>query len=274
MRFVSMCLFLLLSAAPAMAEDDPASAPDAAPAPEPKWEFMVAPYIWFIGIDGSIDAAGHSADVNVTFSDIWDALDMTALVAAEARRGRFSFATNLIYLRISSSASHPTGAGLPIADPGSFSVRDTMNQLIWEFRPAWEVLSLPLFSEKHRIALDLGPGARFMWMATHLDVKLDPAVPGGPFQRRFDERIDFVDWLAAGRIRAQLTDDIGLVVSGDYGGFGIGSSSHETWSIAAFASYRLGDTFDLSAGWRQISIDHGPADLDISGPLVGLAMHF
>ena len=267
-----LSMLSLAFGAPARAEDEPAPTPAEAPAPQ--WEFIVTPYLWFAGIDGTVEAGGRSADVNVRFKDIWDALDVGVLAAAEARRGRFSFATNIIYMKLSTSAENPVGPGLPVAGPGDFSVRTTATEVIWEFRPAWEVLSLPLFSEKHRIALDIGPGARFMWMATHLDVKLNPGVPVGPFQRRFDSHIDFVDWLGAARIRAQLTDDIALVVAGDYGGFGIGSSSHATWSIAAFGTYRLGESFDITAGWRTLSIDHGPVDIDMSGPLLGLAVHF
>jgi len=76
------------------------------------------------------------------------------------------------------------------------------------------------------------------------------------------------------RVRAQLTDDIGLAVSGDWGGWDIGSSSHETWSVTGFAMYRLGEHWDLSAGWRKLSIDRGDVDLDMSGPLLGAICNF
>lgn len=271
---LALSVLLLVFGSAAGAEDEGASAPADTPAPEPKWEFIVAPYMWFVGINGNIDAAGRSVDVDVDFSDIWDALDVGVLTAVEARRGKFSFENNLIYMKISTSGEHPTGAGIPLAPPGSFGVRVASSMIIWEFRPAWEVLSLPLTSEKHRIALDVGPAGRFYYIANDADVKLRPGVPVGPFQQRFSTHTDFVDWVVSARIRAQLTDNIGLVVSGDYGGFGIGSSSHATWSVAGYGVYRLSETFDLAAGWRTLSIDHGPIDIDLSGPLVGLALHF
>ena len=277
-RVLVLSMLAVLCGAHASAEDEAASAPAPAEAPAeapaPKWEFAVAPYMWFVGIDGSVDSGGRSVDVDVKFKDIWDALDVGALAAVEARRGRFSFVNNLIYLKVSTSGDHPTGAGLPSVPPGSLDVRVASSIIIWEFRPAWEVLSLPLTSEKHRIALDIGPAGRFWWLANHADVKLKPGVPVGPFQQRSDTHTDFVDWVAAARIRARLTDDIGLVVSGDYGGFGIGSSSHATWSVAGFGMYRLGESWDLSAGWRYLSIDHGSTDINLSGPLVGLSYRF
>ena len=131
-----------------------------------------------------------------------------------------------------------------MAPPGSFDVRVTTQELIFELRPAWEVLSLPLFgaADERRIALDLGPGARAFWLDNHIDVKLQPGVPVGPFQSRFDESNFWVDLVAAARVRAQLSERFTLVVSGDYGGFDIGSSSHRTWSLAGLLSYRSAST--------------------------------
>jgi hypothetical protein len=269
----------LAVSAPARAEEQ-ATATGAAEAPIPDrwlegWRFSLAPYFWYVGIDGTVEAGGHSADVNVDFSDIWDALDIGVLTAAEARNGRFSVATNLIYLKGSTSAENPVGPLLPGGtQPGDFSVRSTDQAIIWELRPFWEVVSLPLLDDEHRIALDLGPGVRFFWIDSHLDVKLRPGVPVGPFQQRFDSRTNWADWLGVARVRTRLIDDLSLVVSGDYGGFDIGSSSHKTWSITAFANYRLSEHIELTGGWRKLSIDHGPVDLDLEGPLLGLSFDF
>jgi hypothetical protein len=65
-----------------------------------------------------------------------------------------------------------------------------------------------------------------------------------------------------------------LVVSGDFGGFDIGSSSHKTWSLSGIASYRLGEHWDLLAGWRTLSIERGAIDAKMEGPLVGASYSF
>jgi hypothetical protein len=263
-------LILVLSApaAPARAQGDVAAAPE--------WEFSLAPYLWGAGLEGTVDADRHSADVDVSFSDIWDVLDAGVLAAFEARRGKFSVVSNAIYMKVSPDGERPVGALLPAAPPGSFDVRVTTQELIFELRPAWEVLSLPLFgaADERRIALDIGPGARAFWLDNHLDVKLQPGVPVGPFQSRFDESSFWVDLVAAARVRAQLTEKIGLVVSGDYGGFDIGSSSHRTWFIAGFLSYRLGEHWDLAGGWRTLELERGAVDLEMSGLLLGLNYRF
>ena len=268
---LTLSMLILVLGAPARAGE-----PDAAPPPTPEWEFSLAPYLWMAGMEGTVDADGHSADVDVSFSDIWDVLDIGVLAVFEARRGKFSVTTNAIYMKISPDAGGPVGALLPIAPNGSFSVRVTTQELIFELRPTWEVLSLPLFGagDERRVALDIGPGARAFWIDNHIDVKLKPGVLGGPFQSRFDESGFWVDLVGAARVRAQLTESIRLVVSGDYGGFDIGSSSHRTWSLTGHLSYALGEHWDLAAGWRTLEIERGGVDLEMAGPLVGVNYRF
>jgi hypothetical protein len=263
----SFSLMCLLAGA-ARAEDGDAR--------DPSWEFSFAPYLWATAFDGTLEADGQSAEVDISFSDVLDALDAAFLGSFEARRGRFSFTSNLIYLRMTDEADGLVGPGLPAAPPGSFEARLAMDSLIVELRPAWEVLSLPLFGadDERRIALDLGPGARVLWIDTHVHATLDPSLPAGPFSQRFDESVDWVDVVAAARVRARLTPSVGLVIAGDYGGFDIGSSSHRSWSLQGFASYRLGEHWDLAVGWRTLKIERDAVDLEISGPLLGAIYRF
>ncbi len=265
---LSLSLLILALVAPASAEDEPASTPG--------WEFSFAPYLWMAGLEGTAEAGGVSSDIDVGFSDIFEALDVGVLGVFEAKHGRLSLTTNVIYMKLSTDASKPVGGVLPGASPGSFEVRVASQMGIFELRPSYEVLSLPLFgsADERRIALDLGPGARVVWLDNHLGVKLKPGAPLGPFSRRFDDSTDWVDFVGAARVRAQLTEQLGLVVSGDYGGFDIGSSSHRTWSLAGFLSYQLGESWDLVGGWRTLEIERDIADVTMEGPLLGAIYRF
>jgi hypothetical protein len=266
-RLLPLLGLFALAASAASAEE-----PDAAPADE--WRFAFAPYLWAAGLEGTVDAERVSADVDVPFSDIWDALDVGVLGAFEARRGKLSLVSNLIYLKLSADAENPVSPLLPAAPPGSFTVRSLTEEVILELRPTWEVLSLAPFGDERRVALDLGPAARVFWLDSHLHVALRPGVPVGPFSRRFDETTDWVDFLAAARVRAALTEEIGLVVAGDYGGFDIGSSSHRTWSLWGYFSYRLGQHWDVTLGWRTLEFERDAVDLEMAGPLVGAVCRF
>jgi len=269
----ALLLCLLSSfATPARAENDAA----AAPATAPEWEFSLTTYLWATSLDGTLDAEDTSADIDVSFSDIWDELDVGVLAIIEARRGKLSITSNLIYLKLSADAENPVNSLLPAAPPGSFGVRSVIQSGIFELRPAWEVLSLPVFGadDARRVAFDLGPAARVLWLDQHLSVKLEPGAPLGPFARRFDESVDWVDFLVAGRVRVQLSEKLALVVFGDYGGFDIGSSSHRTWSLGGFFSYPLGEHWALAGGWRTLEIDRGRVNLEMAGPLVGAVYRF
>jgi len=265
-----MLILLLVLASPFAAAGEPPA--DTGPG----WEFTLAPYLWGAGLEGSVEGDGVSSDIDVDFSDILDELDVGVLGSFEARRGKLAITSNLVYLKLSPEGERPTSPRLPGASPGSFGVRVTADLLIFELRPTWEVFSLPLFGEAdpRRIALDLGAGARVMWLDEHVHVKLEPGVPLGPFSRRFDETIDWVDFVGAARVRARLTEKLGLVVAGDYGGFDIGSSSHRTWSLQGFLSYRLGEHWDLAAGWRTLEFERKAVDLEMAGPLLGAVYRF
>jgi hypothetical protein len=266
---------LLVAAAPA---EPVSSATDAAPAKgaTDEWEFIVVPYFWAAGLEGTVEAHGVSADVDVSFSDIWDALDLGALGAFEARRSRLSLSTNAVFMKMSDDADRPVGPGLGAFPPGSLDADVVSKTFIGEAAAGYEVLSLPVFGAAHeqRLALDLRAGLRYWWLDNDVDVTLTPGVPLGPFERSVDETTDWVDLLVGARARAKLTDRIGLVVSGDYGGFSIGSSSDYTWSIAAFANYRFAERWAVEAGWRKIKIDRDFGDLGLEGPLAGCSYRF
>ena len=263
----------LSSPAPAQG---PATAGDAS-APSPSgWEFSVAPYLWGAGLNGTLSAEGLESDIDVSFSDIWDALDVGVLGTFEARRGRLSLASNLVYMKLSTDVGNPVSPLLPSAPPGSFEADTVTQSLLVEGLAGWEVLSVPLAgtADPRRFALDLRGGFRTWWLDSDVDVKLKPGVPVGPFSRSFDESDDWIDFLLGLRASAHVTEKLALVVSGDYGGFDIGSSSHRTWSVAGTVNYQIAKHWDVGVGWRTLEIERDIVDVTMEGPLVGGRYHF
>jgi hypothetical protein len=67
---------------------------------------------------------------------------------------------------------------------------------------------------------------------------------------------------------------------GEAGGFGIGSDF--AWQVQAFAGYRFSKLFDLTAGYRAISLDYGSGegektfiyDMITYGPMIRLGFSF
>jgi len=43
------------------------------------WQFQVAPYFWFLSLDGDATVKGQKSDVDVGFDDIWDEFNIGAM---------------------------------------------------------------------------------------------------------------------------------------------------------------------------------------------------
>ncbi len=251
---IACCVF---GAAPARGAD-----------PDPGWELSVAPYLWASALEGTLDTDVVETDIDVEFSDIVDAMDAGLLVALEARRGRISLVANGIYLRLEDDAERALSPVLPAAPPGSLDLEFAAETAMAEGFAGYEVWSAP------RLALDLRLGARYWYVRQKVDVTLLPGVPLPPFDRSFDESGDWVDAVAGARLRAALSERVGLTVAGDYGGFGWGSSSEPSWSVHAFLSIALGRHWQLAAGWRHLELERGPLEIRMLGPLLGASYRF
>jgi hypothetical protein len=75
-----------------------------------KWSFSVMPYLWLPSMDGTLRygppaAGGASPNVSVDADTLLGALDMAFMLNAEARKGRWLIATDVIYLDLSSDSS-------------------------------------------------------------------------------------------------------------------------------------------------------------------------
>lgn len=86
----------LVAASPASASDlygEPA-------APASGWQFNLTPYGWMINVNGDVTARGHTADINEDFFQIVEKSDslLAWMSFFEARRGRFSFFTDLVWM--------------------------------------------------------------------------------------------------------------------------------------------------------------------------------
>jgi hypothetical protein len=267
----TVALALLTLAAPALAQSAGDSQPAGDSVPLDAWEVNLAPYFWFVGFEGSVAPNGVTSDFDVGFSDVWDVLEFGSLTSLEARHDRLILSTDVIYFK---AAPETTISGLPNAPPVDFHVHAVLDVVVVEGVVGWELVRVPLGDDGRKISLDLRGGFRAWWTETFLRIELDPASPFGPFKREEEESSGWVDPMVGARVRARPTEKLGLVVSGDVGGFDIGSCSKLTWSVAVFATYQVSEHWELGAGWRALDVERGTTDLRISGPLLGVDYRF
>jgi hypothetical protein len=71
-----------------------------APAATSQWEFRIEPYAWLTGIDGRTGIGPFVTDIDQSFSDIFDHLDMAAALQFEARKGRLGLIADGFYAEL------------------------------------------------------------------------------------------------------------------------------------------------------------------------------
>jgi hypothetical protein len=223
-----------------------------------RWQLSVTPYGWLAGLQGDVKVRDTTVHVDVPFHDILDALDFTAMVHIEARKGKWGLLSDVMYLATS------TEKDLNV-------VNAKLDQDMWivEFGGFYR---LGDWSGDRRLpmSLDALVGGRYWNLDTDLTI--------GPLSR--GASADWVDPFVGLRWIGRLTDWLSLYARGDIGGFGIyDEASKLTWNADGGAAFNLSKNVALLAGYRALNIDRRErhnldADLTILGPEVGLIIRF
>lgn len=223
-----------------------------------RWEFTAAPYVWMFGMDGDVRIRNTTAEFDVDFDDILDNLDFAAMVQMEARKGPFGLFVDPTYGTISVDGK---------SDIVDVSVDTEL--FIVDFGARYRVMDQRTESGRARIA-DISLGGRYFYSSNELDFEVLPDQK---------DSSDFFDLTVGARYAMDVTDRFGLLVGGDIGGFGIGSSSELSWSVQAMASWSFHSAGVVWAGYRVLDIDQDDGgqtgyDLQLSGPVLGYEFRF
>src|SRR5262245_23510483 len=156
-----------------------------AQAPADRWTFAVTPYIWLPSADGNLrygppPVGGGTPNVSVDADSILGALDFALMLSGEARKGRWSIFTDLIYLDLSSDGSKVTsvdfnsGSGPVNVSNLSLDVgTDTkLKGTVWTLAGGYSVVYQP------RSTMDLIAGFRYLDIKASTDWRLTAAVTG------------------------------------------------------------------------------------------------
>jgi hypothetical protein len=251
---------LIVVASPALAQDDAAAG----------WDVMVAPYLWAARLDGDAKVRGIEADVDVSFQDTLEDLGIAGMAIVEARKGRFGFVFNPLYVRTNSDAR--TG---PLDAKNETDIA-TAGAAVF-YRVAEREIGRTESGEPRTLAVEPLIGARLNYLRSEIDTKLDLA--GLQARRQFDQDQTWVDPLVGVNVIAQLAERWSVRAEADIGGFGLGSDL--TWNAQAILSYRwtvAGYDVLAGAGYRALHWDYEDGDFEwdvtMSGPMIGAAVRF
>ena len=71
------------------------------------WQFQVTPYFWLAGLHGTGGTSARTADVDLSFGDVFDALNFFFMTTFEARKGKFISLTDVEYVSVSDDRATP-----------------------------------------------------------------------------------------------------------------------------------------------------------------------
>jgi opacity protein-like surface antigen len=253
---------LILIANASSAQDQARGTADA----YPDREFTMAMYLWGAGLEGSITGDGVSADVDASFSDILDNLNVGAMFAAGARWGRFVGLFDGMWLALETDETTGSIRVNRVITLGPAEIDAKLSQGMADLKVGYRLIE----PEPARpIAFDLLAGARYWYLRN--EISADFAVLA---DRSVDESTDWLDPIVGARVSVALTPALGITLMGDFGGFGVGSASDNTWQLMGLLSYQFSDTWSARVGYRALEIERGLADVQMRGPIAGVVYHF
>jgi hypothetical protein len=224
------------------------------------WQHTMSLYMIGASIDGEAGVGSITADVDVSFGDILDNLEMGAMAAYRGERGPWAVVADVIWMNLEQEKGGlgPTGGRRSEVE---------LDQFITELDLSYAL------NER----LDAYAGLRYWDVDTDLTV-----VFGGPLGQTLSGSLseDWVDPLVGLRYEWPLSEKWVLVARGDIGGFGVGSDF--SWHATAFAAWKLSERASLLFGFRFLDVDYDDGsgsdrflmDVGEGGPAAGFAWRF
>jgi hypothetical protein len=223
------------------------------------WTFGVSPYLWAAGIEGTTGTLPGlpPAEVDQSFSDIFDDLRFAGMVLGSARKGRLGVAGGLQYVKSSAESN----ALAPLFGREKLTSESLILDLMGEY----------VAYEDERSVLRLAGGARLWSVDTELELA------GGLLPGRVIEHDEtWVDPL----VGVSGSIDVGartfLRGWGFVGGFGVGSDIMA--DLFGGVGYRFTDSISGTLGYRWMKVDYDKDDFlyDVrqEGILAGMTFRF
>lgn len=251
-------VFALLIGMPAYAEEGTDSA----------WKVSVAPFIWFMGLEGTVTAKGHDADVNANFSDILDNLDMAGEINIEAGNNDGGVFVQPNYLKLEQDSTTTfSGTGIQTKS------KVTSTTTFIEFGGFARLVDIKRETGGHN-TIDLIGGLRYWDFSNELKF----SVPAADVGRKVKKDGAILDPFVGLRMKSYLADKVLFSGRIDIGGLGTASSSNFTYNIVALLGYDVTQNVTVFGGYRVLSIEYGDSlngvDAMIHGPSFGVNLIF
>jgi hypothetical protein len=235
----------------------------AANADDGEWQHNVIIYAMGAAIDGESTIGDLTVPVDVSMSEVFDALEMGAMGAYRAENGTWSFTMDVTYMGLGGSADSRGDRLRGEVDIDQITLMGTVGRRL---TPNLEAL------------VSLG----YFDLSADLAVRLRNPSTGVAIERTASTDASWVDPLVGLQYHVPFAGDWRFNLRGDIGGFGVGSDL--TYHVLANVRWQMNERFGMGFGYRVIAFDYEDGkrgtrgyqrfDLTEQGPLVGLTISF
>ena len=229
------------------------------------WSKSFSLYGWVPGIKGDQTLPDGDPLIDLSSSDVLDALDGAFFGAAEFRNGRFGIIFDLAYADLGQDGV-ARGTIIPGQDPANASADTTL----WLGTAA---LAYRAFEEDGKW-VDFYTGLRYYDVSA--DFKFE--IPSIGFKSSLSEDSSWTDAIIGLRGHAPIGGNYSITGLVDAGGFGIGDSSDLSWEVLVTLDYTFSENVIGRLGYRYMSIDKDgdrlDLDIELGGPLIGVTWTF
>src|SRR5690606_15373913 len=210
------------------------------------WTFELTPYIWGSAMKGDVQSGSlPKTAVDMSFSDILDVLDFAAMGTFEARKERWGFLLDGIYVKVSDDATaRRTGPG-PIGATLTADADVKLRQTILSAAATYRLV-------EGSSSVDLLGGMRYSKIDAKANIQGSLFARTRSVQRSGDK--DWVDPYVGFRFQHAMTDRCMLNGYGDLGGCGVGAD--RGGQAALGVSYAVTKEVSAKLGYRYLSFDY------------------
>jgi len=234
------------------------STPSKQSAPNSGWEFSFAPYLYATGISGTVGARGRLLEVDASFGNVLENLDIGLMGTFEARKGKLIFVSDLIWTKMSVERDTP-GALYSTAKVG-------VNLFIFDPEVGYRVY------ESKRGSFDVLGGVRIWSVENNINLTTG-LLPGFDVSQRKSWAAPVVGFHGLLNVSPKFY----LSTKFDIGGAGIGADL--TTQFYGGAGYRITPKIALIGGYRYLQVDYDDSegflfDTKMNGFVFGAKFNF
>ena len=248
-----------------------------------RWRFAVTPYLWLPTVDAKLkhstpSGASASPEIEVSADDYLSNLDFAAMLSGEARKNRWSFFTDVVYLDMSADDSTVQAVnfgGTRVQTNLNVDTSSSLSGVAWTLAAGYEVVRAA------EVTVDAFAGFRYFRLKASTNWQLAATITGPlggsqvfPRSGSVSDSEDLFDGIVGIRGRIRLGESAwSIPFYVDVGG----GSSDLTWQGVLAIAYAF-SWGDVALAYRYLYYDQGGdelvQDLSLGGPALAVTFYF